>query len=156
MEKGGDNPRLTLRPTDVQQREKDSSNIDIIAYRLNGSQDLVDEIASFLCIDDRRSIGCRPRRMDAIEPLVLPSLLHTVRVVDVMQSSTAIVFEIELPSSRRYQIGVHRPLPYYWIRRESCPPFNLSVMVYSEKVHEEYAKTEWHYSPHRWSFNRLR
>ena len=111
---------------------------------------------SYLCIDDRRIIGYGPRRMSVMQPLVIPSLLQKVRVTDVMQSYTVILYEIELPSSRRYQIVVHRPLPYSWIERETRPPFDVSVRLYGGKVHEEYSKTDWDYLPHSWSFTRWR
>jgi hypothetical protein len=130
--------------------------MDTISSLAHGNQDVVDEIVSYLCIDDRRIIGYGPRRMRAMQPLVIPSLLQKVRVVDVMNSSTSIVHEIELPSFHRYQIVVHRPLSYSWIERETRPPFDVSVRLYGGKVHEEYSKTEWDYLPHSWSFTRWR
>ena len=126
--------------------------MDTISSLVHGNQDVLDEIVSFLCIDDRRIIGYGPRRMRATQPLVIPSLLQKVRVIDLMQSYTVILYEIELPFSRRYEIGVHRPLPYNWI--ETRRPFNISVKIYGAKVNEDYSKTEWLHSPHIWAFTR--
>jgi hypothetical protein len=69
-----------------------------------------------------------------MKPLIIPSFV----------SSTLILYEIGLPSSRCYQIVVHRPLPYSWIERERV---DVSVRLYGRKVHEEYSKTEWNYLP---------